>query len=161
MSFSTPPLVLYTTLAPVLYLIYIYIYIYIYHGFEVYMANIRPLHLNISPRFRLGLISQGSGLIFAIYIHQEDMVRIIYSVTSNMPNSCHVRSHCVHLSVFLGIILRFISSTLGDVVNFNRKADMVATLFFLDNESLFLFGPFSCNPDGNAHARYDAIVTWR
>ena len=63
-----------------------------------------------------------------------------------MPNSCHVRSHCVHLSVFLGITLRFISSTLGDVVNLNREADMVSTFFFLDNESLFLFGPFfSCN----------------
>ena len=36
--------------------------------------------------------------------------------------------------------LHLISSTLGDVVNLSRKADMVSTVFFLDNESLFLFG---------------------
>ena len=96
--------------------------------------------------------------------------------TCQIHNSCHVQSlkafnaHCVHLSVFLGITLRFISSTLGDVVNVNREADMVSTFFFLDNESLFLcwfhfsavtaYGRWQM-ADGNAHARYDAIVTWR
>ena len=83
-------------------------------------------------------------------------------------------AHWVHLSVFLGITLRFISSTLGDVVNVNREAGLVSTFFFLDNESFFFFGAggvdsmfsgsqtFSAaTADGNAHARYDAIITWR
>ena len=47
--------------------IYTYIYIYIYHGFKGYMENIRPSHLDIGPRLRLGPISRCSGLIFSIY----------------------------------------------------------------------------------------------
>ena len=112
------------------------------------MANIRPEPRDIRPRRSRGLISRGEGLIR--HIHQEDMVHIIYSVTyRNVKHAKYTivamslkafNAHCVHLSVFLGITLRFISSTLGDVVNVNREADMVSTFFFLDNESLFLFG---------------------
>ena len=75
------------------------------------------------------------------------MVYIIYSVTyRNVKHAKYTKdfnAHCVHLSVFLGITLRFISSTLGDVVNVNREADMVSTFCFLDNKSLFLFSHFS------------------
>ena len=54
----------------------------------------------------------------------------------------------VHMAIFIIIIIfhllpRFISSTLGDIVNLNREADMVSTFFFLDSKSLFLFGHFS------------------
>ena len=38
-----------------------------YHVFLGYMANIQPSPLDISPRLRFGLISLGSGCIFAIY----------------------------------------------------------------------------------------------
>ena len=69
------------------------------------------------------------------------MVHIIYSVTyRNVKHAKYMKAfnaHFVHLSVFLAITLRFIPSTLGDV---NHEADMVSTFFYLDDESLFLFG---------------------
>ena len=51
---------------------------YMYHGFSVYMANIRPSHLNIGPRLSLGPISQCSGLIFAIYPSKPWYIYYIY-----------------------------------------------------------------------------------
>ena len=51
---------------------------YIYHVFLVYMANIRLSSLGISPRLRLGLISQGSRLIFAIYMYTSKPWYIYY-----------------------------------------------------------------------------------
>ena len=91
---------------------------------------------------------RGAKVLYSPYTPRRHGTYNIYSnlqkrQTCQIHDSCHV--HCVHLSVFLGITLRFISSTLGDIVNVNREADMVSTFFFLDNESLFLFGVGSCN----------------
>ena len=58
---------------PVNYRIY-----YIHHVFLVYMANIQPLPLDISPQLRLGPISLGSGCIFAIYTLKPWYIYYIY-----------------------------------------------------------------------------------
>ena len=57
---------------------------YMYHGFLVYMVNIRPSHLNIGPRLRLGPISRRSGLIFAIYPSNTWYTCIYYLSYSNI-----------------------------------------------------------------------------
>ena len=93
------------------------------------------------------------------------MVHIIYSVTYR--NIKHAKYTIVACSEPLCTLICANSSTLGDVVNLNHETDMLSIFFFLDNESLFLFGIgsiFQLKPhmaDGNAHPPYDAIVTWR
>ena len=68
------PIVLFFFDVSVRYRIY-----YMYHGFSVYMANIRPSHLDIGPRLRLRPISRCSCLIFAIHcISLEAMVYILH-----------------------------------------------------------------------------------
>ena len=51
---------------------------YMYHVFSGNMANIQPSPLDISPRLRLGLISLGSGCIFAICPSKPWYIYYIY-----------------------------------------------------------------------------------
>ena len=51
---------------------------YIHNVFSVYMANIQPSPLDISPRLRLGLIYLGLGCILAIYTLKPWYIYYIY-----------------------------------------------------------------------------------